>query len=300
MIRHCLAAIQALIVMGIFLAPARATVATPIPARTFDIRHYGAVGDGKVDDTKAIAHAIAACAATGGGQVIIPPGRYLTDPIQLHSNIDLHADQGALVIFTADHARYPFVLGRYQGVHEVHCMSPLWGKNLRNVSITGMGTFDGQGQTWRPEEKARVADALWQKFISSGGYLDEKNQRWWPTRGAFLGNTEADKLRQKGDTRFSDYERYRDFLRPCLLELVNCRNVTLDGPTFQNSPFWTIHLLFCDHVTVRNITSFNYQWAINTDGIDIDSCQHVVITDSVIDTGDDGIAIKSGKDEDGR
>ncbi|HEX5323973.1 MAG TPA: glycoside hydrolase family 28 protein, partial [Capsulimonadaceae bacterium] len=274
--------------------------AVSIPNRTFDIRHFGAVGNGKMDNTQPIARAIAACASAGGGHVIIPAGGYLTGPIKLRSNIDLHVNQGALVLFSTDHSRYPFVLGRYQGVNEVHCISPLYGEGLHNVEITGPGVFDGQGQSWRPEEKIRLTSDLWQKFVASGGYLDQKNQRWWPSRGAFFGNTEADKLRQKGDTRFRDYLPYRDFLRPCLLELVNCRNVVLDGPTFQNSPFWTVHLLFCDQATVRNITSFNYRWAINTDGIDIDSCRHVRMTDCVVNSGDDGIAIKSGKDEDGR
>lgn len=270
------------------------------PTPTFSVLQYGAVPDGKTKNTDAIARAVAACAAAGGGRVLFPAGTYLTGPIQLRSHIDLHLEPGATVLFSRDHGDYPLVVTRYEGLRAVRCQSPIGGDGLEDVSLTGAGVFDGQGETWRPAKKSKLPDAAWSALVESGGYVDDATGTWWPSQAARDGAVAVPKLQAAGSTRPEDYAPYKDFLRPTLVELSNCRHVTLDGPTFCNSPNWNLHLLLSDDVTVRNVTSFNVWWAQNGDGIDLDSCRRVLIADSMFNAGDDGICLKSGKNEEGR
>lgn len=271
----------------------------PAGVRIFNIRQYGAVGDGNTMDTLAISRAIAACSAAGGGRVEIPAGTYLTGPITLASHVDLHVDSGARVLFSKNHDDYPLIVTQYEGLTAVRCESPINGDNLVDVSITGDGTFDGQGETWRPAKKEKLPDAAWQMLNAQGGYVDPSGT-WWPSEAAFEGVTAVPKLQDAGDQNAADYQPYRDFLRPTLVDLSNCKNVTLDGPTFENSPAWNLHILLSDDVKLLGVTSLNPWWAQNGDGIDIDSCRHVQVVNSTFNAGDDGICLKSGKDEAGR
>jgi polygalacturonase len=269
------------------------------PARVFNVQQYGAVPDGKTLDTDAIAKAIATCSAAGGGRVEFPAGTYLTGPIKLASNLDLHVDYGALVLFSRNHEDYPLILTHYEGLPAIRCQSPLFGENLQNISITGNGVFDGQGETWRPAKESKLPDEAWSELKAQGGYVDDSGT-WWPSKGAFDGMTAVPRLQANAQSQASDYQPYRDFLRPTLVEISECKNVKLDGPTFRNSPAWNLHILLSDNVTVRNVTSFNPWWAQNGDGMDLDSCRHVLVENSTFNVGDDGICLKSGKDEEGR
>jgi len=139
------------------------------------------------------------------------------------------------------------------------------------------------------------------ELVQSGGVVDEARGIWWPTGAAMEGEAGVRRLRASGGPpRIEDYREVRDFLRPNLVKLTGCRNVLLDGPTFRNSPAWNVHLLLCENVTVRNVTIFNPWYAQNGDGLDLESCRNVLVCDSTLDVGDDGICLKSGKDEEGR
>jgi len=267
----------------------------------FNVADYGAVGDGKTKNTQAIAEAIKAAAAARGGTVLFPPGTYLTGPIGLQSYVELHVEAGATILFSREYGDYPLVQTHYEGEQRVRCTAPIHGRDLCHVAITGQGVFDGQGQAWRPVKKSKMTAQQWADLLASGGATDESGKIWWPTARARDARAYLGKLRAGGKTpRLEDYEPVREFLRPCLLELTECRDVLLEGPTFQNSPAWNLHPLLCDGVTIRRVKVLNPWWSQNGDGLDLDSCRNCLVTDSHFDVGDDAICLKSGRDEAGQ
>jgi polygalacturonase len=252
-------------------------------------------------DYSTISQAIQSCAQSGGGRVLVPAGVHESGPIQLQSRVDLHLEAGACVLFSRDFKDYPLTLTSWEGEEAVRCTSPVWGEDLHDVAITGSGIFDGQGEAWRPVKKFKMTREQWTELLASGGVVDEERGVWWPNQAAMEGESTVRKLRESGrPTRITDYEAVRAYLRPNLVKLSHCRNVLLDGPSFRNSPAWNVHLLLCENVTVRNVSIFNPWFAQNGDGIDIESCRNVLMCDSHLDVGDDGICLKSGKDEQGR
>lgn len=271
------------------------------PDKKFNIVDYGAIGDGKTMNTEAIAKAIAACAQAGGGHVVIPAGIWLTGPIQLKSNIDLHAAKGALVIFSPNRQDYPLIDTWFEGRPEYRCMSPIFGENLENIAITGEGVFDGSGEVWRPVKKFKMTERQWQTLLASGGVLDQKGTTWWPSETARDGEAFLAAIRKSGrQPQREDYEKVRDFLRPVLLQLSGCKKILIDGPTFQNSGAWNLHPLMSENITIRNITVRNPWYSQNGDGLDLESCRNVVVYNCKFDVGDDAICLKSGRDEAGR
>ena len=269
-------------------------------ATSWDITDHGAVGDGTTKCTDAFAKAIDAAARAGGGRVVVPAGSYLTGPIVLKSHVELHVADGAVVRFSRDHNDYPLVQTDWEGLPDVRCMSPIWGEQLVNVAITGKGTFDGQGDAWRPVKRKKTTPQQWEQLVGSGGALNQAGDVWYPTTGARDGERWAAKVRRSGNWRPQDFAPAREALRPNLVKLTNCRQVLLDGPTFTNSAAWNVHLLLCQNVTVRNVTILNPWWSQNGDALDIDACRDVTVEHSLFDAGDDAICIKSGKDEPGR
>ncbi len=271
------------------------------PDKKFNVVDYGAIGDGKTMNTDAIAKTISACAHAGGGQVVIPAGIWLTGPIQLKSNLNLHVEKGALVIFSPNRQDYPLIDTWFEGRPEYRCMSPIFGENLENVAITGVGVFDGSGEAWRPVKKFKMTATQWKELLASGGVVDQKGSTWWPSEAAMNGAEYLENL-QKTNTppRREDYEKVRDYLRPVLLQLSRCKTVLLDGPTFQNSPAWNLHPLMSENITIRNITVRNPWYSQNGDGLDLESCRNVAIYNCKFDVGDDAICLKSGRDEAGR
>ena len=263
-----------------------------------NILDFGAKGDGETVNTTAINYAIQQCARDGGGRVIIPRGVWLTGPIDLASHIDLHLEKGALLLFSSDFDDYKLIASSFAGVNQVRCTSPVNAVNLENIAITGEGIIDGSGDAWRPVKRFKMPDRQWNELISSGGVVDERDGIWWPSREAMNG---ADYISSLGDSAsLQDYAPARDFLRPVMIRLVNCKQVLLDGPVFQNSPAWNIHPLLCENVIIRNITVRNPWYSQNGDGLDLESCKNVMVTDCGFDVGDDAICLKSGKDEFGR
>ena len=264
-----------------------------------NITEFGAVGDGMVKNTQAIAAAIAAVAEKGGGTVVIPRGIWLTGPITLRSNIRIHTDEGALVQFSADKSDYPLVETSFEGLETYRCMSPINGRNLENIAFTGNGIFDGSGDVWRPVKKSKMAPAAWGALVKSGGVLSDNGQTWYPSEQYKKGDTPGN-FNVPDFNRKAQFEAVKDYLRPVMVSLVQCKTVLLDGPTFQNSPAWNIHPLMCSDVVIRNLTVRNPWYAQNGDGLDLESCRNVLIYHNTFDVGDDAICFKSGKDADGR
>lgn len=269
-------------------------------ADTFSILNYGARNDGITLNTKAIAAAMDACDKAGGGVVVIPEGLWLTGPIVLKSNINLHVKRGALVLFSPDFDQYPMIMSYYEGHQAWRCQSPISAVNAENIAISGEGVFDGSGDSWRMVKKNKLNVAQWEALVSSGGVLNANKNAWYPSEKSKKGNELAGEGKLPPVTDKEGYENIRDFLRPMMVSLIQCKYVMLDGPTFQNSPSWCIHPLMCEHLTVRNIKVRNPWYAQNGDGIDIESCNMGIITNCTFDVGDDALCIKSGRDAEGR
>jgi polygalacturonase len=267
---------------------------------TSNILSYGAKPDGITLNTTAINKAIAACSKKGGGVVLIPQGLWLTGPLVMQSNVNLHVSRAALLQFTDDKAQYKLIEGNYEGHAAVRNESPISGTNLQNIAITGDGIIDGHGEAWRAMGKDRLTENEWKNLVASGGIVSENGKSWYPSASFMKGvKTPGAGILGAGKT-IKDSKPMKDFFRPNMLVLTNCKNVLLQGVTLQNSPAWDIHTLLCEHLTVQNVRVRNPWNAQNGDGIDVESCKNVLIEGSTFDAGDDGICIKSGRDEEGR
>jgi polygalacturonase len=269
------------------------------PDNTFRITDFGAVGDGHTKNTEAFAKAINACADAGGGKVIIPAGLWLTGPIQLKSNVNLHTETGAMILFSGEFEDYPILRRTAGGKPEVRCMPPIYGENLNNIAITGAGVFDGAGDSWRPVKKIKMTDSQWKKLLASGGVVDSQGKIWYPSKEAMEGAKTVAELDSR-NAELKEYAAAKQYLRPVLVGLVECKNVLIDGPTFQNSGDWNIHPLLCEDIIVRNVNVRNPWYSQNGDGLDPESCKNMIIQNCRFDVGDDAICMKSGKDEYGR
>jgi polygalacturonase len=276
-------------------------VARPsIPHRTLNITDCGGIGDGKTFNTEAFSKAIAQLSAKGGGKLVVPPGIWLTGPIQLASKIDLHLERGALIKFSGDFKLYPLVVINMKGEKEVDSISPIFGQDLENIAITGEGIIDGGGDSWRPVKKVKMSDFDWKALVKSGGVTNEKGDTWWPSTKAMAGEKRVTSLRKDGSVKLEDYEPFHQFLRPKMVRLIGCKKVLLEGVTFQNPPNWTLNPALCEDVSILNVMVLNSPLAQNSDALDLESCRRALIRGCIFDTGDDGICIKSGKDAAGR
>lgn len=263
-------------------------VATPvIPAYNVSVADFGAKGDGGTLCTEAFSKAMKHLAGKGGGRLTVPSGIWLTGPIQFESNVDLHVEQGALVLFTTDYDAYPDVTTVYEGNSATKKMSPLWAYEKHDIAITGPGSFDAQGQAWRPSKKGKFTEAQWKELTSGKGVVVKSV--WYP-------DAKADELAGTADK--PDTRRVNG--RPVLLEFTRCQRVLLQDATLSNSPAWNTHPLMCEDVTIDHVTIRNPWYAQNGDGLDLESCNRVIIKNSTFDVGDDAICIKSGKDKEGR
>lgn len=254
-----------------------------IPRRDFAVKDFGATGDGRTDDSAAIARAIDACAKAGGGRIVIPAGTVLTGPIRLRSNMELHVPQGSRLKFIPDPARYlPPVLTRWEGVELMGYQPLIYAYGEHDIAVTGGGILDGSA--------------------------DENT--WWPWKGAGIHRNAP-----AGETQAADRERLfamaeqgvpverRIFgagnrLRPSFFQPYRCENVLVDGVTVTAAPFWLMHPVECRSVTFRGVNCSSH--GHNNDGIDPESCTDVLIDRCTFDTGDDCIAIKAGRNSDGR
>lgn len=268
---------------------------------TAKITDFGAVGDGVTLNTLAFEKAINAVAEKGGGTVVVPEGIWLTGPIVLKSNINLHTEMNSLILFTTDFSQYPIIDAIFEGLNTKRCQSPISAKNAENISVTGLGVIDGSGQAWRPLKKDKVPEKQFKELVASGGVLSEDKKTWYPSLSSLKGQSYCvDQNVPVGLTTDAEWMSIRDFLRPVMVNFVNCKNILLDGVTFQNSPAWNIHPLMSKNIIINNITVRNPWFSQNGDGIDLESCTNALIINSNFDVGDDAICMKSGKNEEGR
>ena len=254
--------------------------APKIPDRDFDIVQFGAVADGKTDASPALTQAIAACAKAGGGRVVVPAGEILTGPIHLRRNMALHlAATNSVLKFSTDTKRYlPVVFTRFEGI-ECYNYSPLiYAFGQTNIALTGLGTIDGQAEesNWLAWKGRKGPAAGTQK--AARARLDKMNNEGTPVSQRIFGEG--------------------DFLRPPFVEFNLCRNVLIEGIKIRRSPMWELHPLLCTNVIVRGVDINSH--GANNDGCDPESCADVLIEKCIFDTGDDCIAIKSGRNNDGR
>ena len=294
-----------LFVLAVFCAEGTAQIkptikSTSFKKDSFNIIKYGAKADGLALNTKAINDAIDACNKKGGGVVVIPKGFWLSGPLVLKSNVNLHLQRNAMLQFTDDKSQYPLVETNWEGLPAVRNASPISATNATNIAITGYGVIDGNGGVWRAVKKDKLTESQWKKLVASGGVLREDNKMWFPSEEFARGEkTKRAGVLYDGKTA-DDYKDIKDFLRPNLLVITKCDRILLEGVTFQNSPAWCLHPLMSTNLTVRNIFVKNPWFAQNGDGLDIESCRYVLVENSVFDVGDDGLCIKSGRDAEGR
>lgn len=270
----------------------------------YDIRDYRAVPGGKLSNTAVFAEVIAAATATGG-RVIVPAGIWLTGPIKLLSNVELHLEDNAVLLFDKNPEEYPLIVTDYEGIRRIRTVSPISAEGATDIAITGSGVIDGNGHLWRPVKQFKTTERQWNALLKQSPFVIESKEG-----GVWVPEERIYKARFRGEIFPDDYgdekkaleeaAEYYDFYRPVLLNFKHCERVLIEGVTFRNSPAWMLHPYFCEDVTVQNITLINPPYAQNGDGIDVDSCRSVHIHHSTFMTGDDAICIKSGKDRQAR
>ena len=243
---------------------------TNFPNQFCNILDYGAVADGKTINTQSIEKAIVDCAKKGGGHVVVPVGVFLSGPIQLKSNIDLHLEKNSEIRFSVNFSDYlPVVFSRFEGIEYYNFSPQVYARNAKNIAITGEGKLNGQGQAW------------WGlRIFSNIKNLYRMGEQNLPVEERVFGDA------NKG-------------IRPSFIEFVDSEIILLDGISIINGPMWTVHPIYSENIIIRNI-KINTLGGPSTDGVVIDSSRNVLVENSTFATGDDAIAIKSGRDNDGR
>jgi polygalacturonase len=253
------------------------------PQKDFPVTTFGAKGDGKTDCTKAFRKAIDACARSGGGRVVVPAGDFLSGAIHLKSNVNLHLAKGAVIRFSTNPKKYlPVVFTRWEGIECYNYSAFIYAFEQTNIAVTGSGILDGQADSsawWPWTGNAR--------FGHKSGDLSQTQDRPLLLTLAEKGVPVKDRVFGKGHR-----------LRPNFIQPYRCKNVLIEGVTIKNSPMWEIHPVLCTNVTVRSVQIASH--GPNNDGCDPESCDGVLIENCTFDTGDDCIAIKSGRNADGR
>jgi polygalacturonase len=240
--------------------------------RNFTITDYGAVADNERDCTDAFKRAISAAHQAGGGRVVVPPGTFLTGPIHLKSNVNLYVSDGAIINFFVDPNKYmPVVYTRFEGTECMNYSPLVYAYEQENIAITGKGILDG-----------RASD-----------------ENWWRWKRSQRGDVNT--LRKMGDTGVPVSQRIFGAgkqLRPNMIQPYKCKNVLIEGVTIKNSPMWHIHPVLSTNVTVKNVRVIGH--GPNNDGCNPESSKDVLIEGCYFNTGDDCIAIKAGRNNDGR
>ncbi len=253
------------------------------PERTFNVTAFGAAGDGRTQSGGAIRAALEACAGAGGGRVVVPEGVFLTGPLVLRSRVNLHLEKGAVLLFSRDPEDYlPAVFTRFEGVECMNYAPFLYAADAEDVAVTGPGVLDGQADS----------TAWW--FWSGG--RDDGWREGLPSQAR-----DRAELLAMGEAGAPVAERVfggGHYLRPNFVQFIRCRNVFIEGITVKRSPMWCLHPVLCENVIVRGVTVVSH--GPNNDGCNPESCRNVLIEGCTFDTGDDCIAIKSGRNGDGR
>jgi DNA sulfur modification protein DndE len=265
------------------------------PDHRVSIEAFGAVGDGRTMNTKAFADAIHACVQKGGGVVVVPPGLWLTGPIKLESNVNLYVERGAIIQFSRQIEDFPLIAGLDGKSKRYIVTPPIYAYRAKNVGISGEGVIDGAGEVWRYVKKEKLTAGQWKELTASGGVVSRNGREWWPSKEALDGEEYLKKLELSGrPATKEDYANVREFIRPDLLQLVQCDGILLDGTTFENSPRFHVRPAQSENVIIRNIKIRSPWYGQNTDGLDPTSCRNVIIYGITVDVGDDGICLKPG------
>ena len=268
-----------------------------IPSKMYNLKDFGGIADGKTLNTKAFNEAIATISSKGGGRLVVPAGKWLTGPIEMKSVVDIHLQEGALVQFTDDISQYPV---REYSPGKFDVTPPIWGNNLHDVAFTGTGVFDGAGEAWRPVKKSKLSSAQWLILLSKGGVLSDDGKVWWPSEAAKEGERLSRIVAKKANATIEDYKPLQHFLRPMMFTLSKVNKLLIDGVTFRNSPKFIINPKQVTNMVISNAKIYNPGWAQNGDGIDISASKNVVIYNTYVNAGDDGICMKSsGSPKDG-
>jgi len=252
--------------------------------KTYNVKDFGAVADGKTSNTLAFEKAIKECAKNGGGKVVVPNGKYLTGPIHLESNINLHLEDQAEILFSTNSKEYPLVHTSWEGTELMNYSPLIYAKNKTNVAITGKGTLNGQADS-----------SNW--WIWSGG----KNYGWKkgiPSQNDSENRQVLINMAEKGvpvTERIFGEGRY---LRPSFVEFFECNTVLIKDVKIINAPFWILHPIKTNNMIIDGVTINSH--GPNNDGCDPEYSQNIIIRNCTFNTGDDCIAIKSGRDADGR
>ncbi|MBQ9591637.1 MAG: glycoside hydrolase family 28 protein [Paludibacteraceae bacterium] len=255
--------------------------------KSYDIRDFGAVPDGITVNTKAINDAIAQCSKNGGGTVIIPAGLWISGSITLQSNVNLYVAEGALLEFSGNKDDYD--IEKTGKSYKTRAL--INGRNLKNVAITGRGIINGNGSTWRFVKHEKVPEKLWKK-LSKNADVTPDGKRTAP-KGYFAAEELQKQLGAAGDTTYASWLKVKTALRPYLLNVTDVENMLIEGVTFMNSPHITLKLDRIFSLTLKDVTVLNENWFQNSDGIDVSASERVLIYDCTVNTGDDGICMKS-------
>lgn len=267
----------------------------------YNILDFGAKSDYKFNNRNAIQAAIDECTKNGGGMVLIPNGFYYTGPIALKSNVNLHLEDNAYVMFTKSKEEYPLIFTEYEGIKRIRAISPISAKDCENIAITGNGVMDGNGELWRGIKKFKLTEKEWARCLKKSPYVikTKETEIWCPTKTYYDGvmNGEPDySLENALELASINYDVYR----PVFVSFIRCNRVLIEDVTLQNSPAWNVHPLYCTNFTMNRAKIKNKFSAQNGDGIDLESCQNCEIANTIFEVGDDGICIKSGKNKEAR
>jgi polygalacturonase len=251
------------------------------PHRDFDVTSFGAVGDGVTECSVAFRQAIEKCNAGGGGRVVVPKGTYLVGAIHLKSNVNLYVSKEATIRFSTDPKKYlPVVFARWEGTECMNYSALIYAFEQENIAVTGEGVLDGQG-----------SDANWWSWKGNRTNTEGKPNQ----------NDARKRLLEMGEKGVPVKDRLfgeGSFLRPNFFQPYRCKNVLVEGVTLKNSPMWFLNPVLCKNVSIIGVTTEGH--GPNNDGCDPESCTDVLIKKCTFDTGDDCIAIKSGRNNDGR
>ena len=249
-----------------------------IPDNAVSVTDFGGVGDGQTLNTEAFRKAISALVKKGGGRVVVPQGVWLTGPIALKDNIELRVERNAIVMFSPDKSLYIDKDGNSSRVDP--CIKA---SKRKNIAITGEGIIDGNGAQWRPVKRMKVSDVEWQNFKEMGGVERDNGKLWYPWD------------MKDGSPNIVDRPEAQEAKLNVLVRFTDCENILFEGVTFQNSPRFHVHPLNSRNIIIDGIT-VRCPWnAQNGDAIDLSDCHQVLIVNSTVDAGDDGLCMKSGK-----
>ena len=248
--------------------------------KNLNLNDFGAKPDGVFNNGEAFKTALEEIAKNGGGKLTVDAGNWLTGPIDIPSDTTLELSEGARIVFVDDPALYPPAFTRWEGVECYGMHALVRSADSKNVKITGKGTIDGNGEKW------------WKTVKDKKARKQSKPEEPYEIALAKLNPGYENQAGGGGG-------RETQFLRPALIEFINCENIVLEGIKIVDSPFWTVHPVYVKNLTLEKIHIENPYTAPNTDGIDVDSCENVKIIDCFVAVGDDGICIKSGSGPDG-